>query len=629
MMAASLVGCSQSFESTRIQALRGTSLGLVQGRVQSGVEAVAGSHMYVYAAGVTGYGGSATSLLLADSSGSFPTSADGDGNYYITTDANGSFALDGDPTCDAGTELYLLSRGGSIGTAEPNAAISMLASLGPCPSSATVTSPTPMAVVNEVSTVAAAYALAGFAVGPTHIGSSGTTAAQTGIANAFANADNLYNLTSGAAGALAVTPAGNGLVPQALINTLANMLQACNGSESEASSQCALLFANAASSNGVEPTDTATAAINIAHSPGTGVGTLFGLQAMGAAVFQPSLSGAPSDFTIAVTFSGGGLSSPEFIAIDAAGDAWVPNTGGNTVTEISSTGAFLSGDQGFGGGGLTLPLGVAVDEMGNAWLVNGGSSGDVVEFSSVGTVLSGGGYGGGTLTLPEALAVDGLGNVWVASNQGTLTELSSSGTVLSSDPHVLGGPLTANQVVALDGTGHVFVLINDTNGGPGGSLAEFSSSGALIAAYNADRPLSFAMDGTGNAWVGSDWTFLNEIDGAGAVTTVQGGGVFASYGIAIDGGGNVWTTNPNIGGAPSPFHDSISEFSAEGVAISPGTGYVSGGLDIPWGGAIDGSGDVWVTNQMGNSVTELIGAAVPVVTPLSIGVRDNTLGTRP
>ncbi len=55
----------------------------------------------------------------------------------------------------------------------------------------------PYMVVNEVSTVAAAYAMAGFATDATHVGSSGTALALTGIANAFANAANLETTGDG------------------------------------------------------------------------------------------------------------------------------------------------------------------------------------------------------------------------------------------------------------------------------------------------------------------------------------------------------------------------------------------------------------------------------------------------
>jgi hypothetical protein len=43
--------------------------------------------------------------------------------------------------------------------------------------------------------------------------------------------------------------------------------------------------------------------------------------------------------------------------------------------------------------------------------------------------------------------------------------------------------------------------------------------------------------------------------------------------------------------------------------------------------AIDGSGDVWVAGT--GSVTEIIGAATPVVTPLATAVANSKLGIRP
>jgi hypothetical protein len=45
--------------------------------------------------------------------------------------------------------------------------------------------------------------------------------------------------------------------------------------------------------------------------------------------------------------------------------------------------------------------------------------------------------------------------------------------------------------------------------------------------------------------------------------------------------------------------------------------------------AIDGSGDVWVGNFTGSSVTEYVGAAAPTVTPLAVAVKTNALGARP
>jgi secreted PhoX family phosphatase len=55
----------------------------------------------------------------------------------------------------------------------------------------------------------------------------------------------------------------------------------------------------------------------------------------------------------------------------------------------------------------------------------------------------------------------------------------------------------------------------------------------------------------------------------------------------------------------------------------------SGTLNGPNAIAVDPSGNVWIANNSNNTMTELIGAATPVVTPLAVGVKNNTLGTKP
>jgi hypothetical protein len=43
--------------------------------------------------------------------------------------------------------------------------------------------------------------------------------------------------------------------------------------------------------------------------------------------------------------------------------------------------------------------------------------------------------------------------------------------------------------------------------------------------------------------------------------------------------------------------------------------------------AVDGAGNVWMACP--TYLVEFVGAATPVVTPISVGVKNNTLGTRP
>jgi streptogramin lyase len=98
--------------------------------------------------------------------------------------------------------------------------------------------------------------------------------------------------------------------------------------------------------------------------------------------------------------------------------------------------------------------------------------------------------------------------------------------------------------------------------------------------------------------------------------------------VAIDGAGNVWI------GDNGGFR--VVELSNSGAAISPSTGYLEANHIDPLGIAIDGSGNVWFPNYLGETVSELIGAATPVITPISAGLPlipttdgSSRLGTRP
>jgi hypothetical protein len=78
------------------------------------------------------------------------------------------------------------------------------------------------------------------------------------------------------------------------------------------------------------------------------------------------------------------------------------------------------------------------------------------------------------------------------------------------------------------------------------------------------------------------------------------------------------------------LNNSVTNFNGStGAAITPSTGYTNGSLNYPIGIAVDGSGNLWVASVDGNSITEFIGVAAPVLTPVAVGVANNTLGTRP
>ncbi len=633
----------------------------LNGSVFGGQQPIVGAHVYLMAAGTGGYGGPGIAPAAANASASLlsavSTGTSDAVGAYVLTSASGTFTITGDYTCTAGQQVYVYALGGNPGSGT-NAGAGLLAALGSCPAAGNFLATTPFISVNEVTTVAAAYAFAGFATDATHVSSTATPLAKVGIANAFANAGNLASISSGAA--LATTPAGNGTAPQMEINSLGNILAACVNSSGAGSSACTTLFSNALSggATGTTPTDTATAAIDIAHNPGLNITNLYALS-IANPPFAPALPAQPLDFTVALSFTGGGLSDPWSIAVDGNGMVWTANQGNNTVSQLNGvTGAAISPAGGYTGNGLTIPFSIAIDSAGNAWVNNFYLStppSHMSVFQPGGGVFTGSPFTGGGLstqnsfnaTSPRDIAFDASGNVWTANLSGTATELNgTTGAAISpSTGFPIGTSTNSESGVAVDNAGHVWI-----SGMNGNVLYEMTAStGALLgsSAYGAGglyQPYSIAIDASNNLWLpnnaapaaaGLVGATVSKFTSVTTGSTFTGGGIVGPNGVAIDGAGNVWVSNQIKNGPASTA--GVAELTNSGVVISPSGGYTSPAtMGAPNDVAIDSSGNVWLADAFlpvsfasGNNVVELVGAAVPVVTPIATAVKNGTIGARP
>jgi streptogramin lyase len=513
-----------------------------------------------------------------------------------------------------------------------NSASGMLAALGACPAAGHFPASTNVGI-NEVSTIATAYAVSGFATDATHISSSGTTLAATDIANAFANVSNLEGLSTGAA--LDTTPAGNGTVPSNVIDTLADILATCVNASDAAPAPCASLFGYALNnaSTPAAPTETATAAINIAHNPGNNVSSLFKLITGIAGPF-PGLRVAPNDFTIAINFSASLGVEPNDLAIDSGGDVWITDTANNRIVELSPLGAVKSGNGYIAGGDILFPFIIAIDTSGNAWVANYiNPNSTVTELTSSGALAAGtGNFTGNGLSIPTGLAIDGNNNVWVANNlTASVTEISNTGTT----PTVNNYPVPYTLGMAIDTADHPWISCSGTSLQSGLLFEELSTSGSIInsapgrGGTDLDVPKDIAFDASGDAWFVDPYT-TNVIEEAstGGYPPLSGyfgyaqGAFTGPTGIAVDGGGNVWVSD-YLGAQ-------IVELSQAGNVISPAGGFTSNTAIVgPFSVVPDGSGNLWTISWGSLNVVEFIGLSTPVVTPLAYGVKTSSLGSRP
>lgn len=603
----------------------------IQGAVHGGQQPVVGSHVYLMQASNAAYGSSSISLLTAGSG------SDSRGTY-VKTDTFGGFSVSGDYTCVANTQVYILAIGGNPGLAPGtnNAALALMANLGNCPASGSLATQVPFLSMNEVTTVASVYSIAGYMTDTFAVASSPSPLAATGLSNAFATTGNLIDIAHGKA--LASTPLGFGTNPQTTLDTLANVLAACvntDGSVTAGSSgptpvpasACYTLFNNA--KNGTtSPTDTVGAILNIAHNPSANVTKLFNLSAA-AAPFQPSLAAAPNDFTLQISFTGGGIQGTitdnihaHNIAADATGNIWTSNFSTASLSELSPLGVPVSGTSGFTGNGLNLPVGVTVDATGKIWVPNSGGN-SVSVFNSAGTAFTGSPFPTGAGT--SDVAIDPAGNAWIANRDASsLTKLTNAGAAQGSsiiNTNGLQNPVS----VAISSVGDVW-LAEQGNGDASG----FNNAGGTLTnspfllVSSVPSPTGNAIDAAGNVWFTDQAlsrVFKLDKVGNGVSNPFSNNAFNSPHSIVIDGAGAAWVAD--LGS------NAIIALANNGTSLSGFNGYQVPGSGVPDSIAVDGSGNVWYTTKSDNTLRQIIGAASPVVTPIAAGTANNTLGTRP
>ncbi|CAN5651708.1 hypothetical protein BH10ACI4_BH10ACI4_03290 [soil metagenome] len=171
----------------------------------------------------------------------------------------------------------------------------------------------------------------------------------------------------------------------------------------------------------------------------------------------------------------------------------------------------------------------------------------------------------------QYVALTGTGlraQVWVVNSNGTISALTGSGAPLSDTPWQGGG-----VGIVVDDSEAVWSINNSSSvSARGGSVAssgvaKFSGSGTLLNA---------------SAGVAVSGTPAN---------------------LTVDGAGQIWLVNAN---------NSITALDNNGLPIAAAP-YTSGNLSAPSSIAVDGSGNLWITNAGNDTLTEVVGAAVPLI----------------
>jgi hypothetical protein len=594
-----------------------TNVMSLSGKMYGANAPVQNANIYLYAAGTSGY---ASAPTLVEST---------------TTNSSGGFSIPSF-TCPTapGDLLFILAVGGNPGNSggTPNPNLVQMAALGSCNNTSQYP---PFVWVDEVSTVASAYALAQFltygstpGAPPTSGVAAGTVpnisvpaSNYLGLSNAMNTVYNMtcyssggngnggnpppdsipyqyYNSGSCVSGAGDTSEGHTGYVPSARINTLADILASCvnstGGVAGGAASNCNTLFtALTPPSTSIPPTDTLQAILNLAQKPylaSANNTALFGLVPTTPFFNTPAaMTAAPNDWTIALGFTAGG---------------------------------FVNGTAAFGTGvAQTYTTGLAIDQSGNIWASSVGKSpqsattgtpgpGAIVGLQNNGVPISpnttSGSWGGfqTNVTRPRSgPAIDLNGNIWFAnygnaSIQATLAAIggtepgSTPGAALmslNSGSPVILSQLTGGYVqgLALDASSPENVWITGNVSGSG-MLQQYSSSGApnfgTPYSYSPDPTFNnVSLDHNGNVWL----TTGNGDAQVAASTDAQ----VNLYSGSSNAGQLAVSTAGDIFGCDTAYiyEDEPPTFTA--VLLNSGGGCYAGTIDAPI--ALDGKGNLW------------------------------------
>jgi len=242
------------------------------------------------------------------------------------------------------------------------------------------------------------------------------------------------------------------------------------------------------------------------------------------------------------------LASPKAVAVDSAGNVYIADTGNHRIQMVSAQTGFIStiagtGVSGFGGDGsaasaaqLASPAGVAVDAAANIYIADTGNnrirrigalSGLITTIAGTGTATytgDGAAATAATLNAPAGVWADSSGTIYIADTlnhavrainpaTGFITTVAGTGTLgyTGDGAAATAAKLDAPAGVTTDAAGNIYIA--DT----GNNAIRIVAAGTITTAA-----------GTGSSGFGGD-------GGASSIATLQ-----SPHGVALDALGRIY-----------------------------------------------------------------------------------------
>jgi sugar lactone lactonase YvrE len=385
------------------------------------------------------------------------------------------------------------------------------------------------------------------------------------------------------------------------------------------------------------------------------------------------------------------FSGPSDVAVDPAGNLFIADQYNQRIRKVDTTGTITTvagnGTNGFSGDGgpatgaqLGGPSGVAVDAAGDLFIADTGNN-RIRTVDTAGTIatiagngIAGSGFAGfsgdggpatsAQLNDPSGVTVDAAGNLFIVdTNNERIRKIDAAGVIRTvagggSPPDGLGdgGPATSARLslvyeyqnargVAVDAAGNLFIADFDnqrirkvnTAGTittvAGNGASGFSGDGGPATGAQLNGPVGVAVDAAGNLFIADFWNYrIREVDITGTITTIAGTGdccgfsgdggpatnaqLSAPSGVTVDAAGNLFiadTGNNRIrtvdpaGTIATVAGSGIGGFSGDG---GPAT---DAQLNVPLGVTVDLAGNLFIADT-GNQRIRKVDAVGTIIT---------------
>src|SRR5437870_6249497 len=228
---------------------------------------------------------------------------------------------------------------------------------------------------------------------------------------------------------------------------------------------------------------------------------------------------------------------------------------------------------------------------------------------------------------PTSGPTNGSGQATTLLTAGTtpgsaVVAATSAGVSATATATVTGGVAGKSLYVGSPATASILVYAPGASGNATPTATIAGSNTGLTGSYG------IALDGAGNLYVANAGVpYSITVYAAGAsgnappTATIAGGNTGLNFpaGIALDGAGNIYVANANFNFSSG----SITVYAAGANGDATPTATITGGntgLSAPFGIALDGAGNIYVTNLGSNNVTVYAAGANGNATPAATSV---------